>query len=215
MFGDSHYQYVLDDEDVSKLRELDQELEDSYDHCDADRARERVLEAIERSRNDEFTFKALPPVVLTPQPTSTHAPVSVHGEELTPAPVSVHGDKLTPAPVPAHTEKLTPVPAVIPTPEINDEPIESPQQPPVQEPTTPLPPRRSQRSRRPPKYFHDEIHMAHALPSASHFDYLFSAIHCASINSAQKTDPDTLTFFQAMKDRDRDKWIKADETQIK
>jgi len=53
MFGDSHYQYVLDDEDVSKLRDLDKELEESYDHCDADRARERVLEAIERSRNDE------------------------------------------------------------------------------------------------------------------------------------------------------------------
>jgi len=224
MFGDSHYQYVLDDEDVSKLHELEQELEDSYNHCDADRARERVLEAIERSRNDELTFNALPPM-LTPQPTSAHAPVSAHGEELTPAPVSVHGDKLTPvpvsvhsekltpAPVPARTEKLTPVPAVIPTPEINDEPIESPQQPPVQEPTTPLPPRRSQRSRRPPKYFHDEIHMAHALPSASHFDYLFSAIHCAYINSAQKTDPDTLTFYQAMKDKD--KCIKAAETEIK
>ena len=137
MFRDSHYQYVLDDEDVSKLRELDQELEDSYDHCDADRARERVLEGIERSRNDELTFKALPPV-LTPQPTS--APVSVHGDKLTPAPVSVHGDKLTPASVPAHRAKLTPVPAVIPTPEINDDPIESPQQPPVQEPTTPFHP---------------------------------------------------------------------------
>jgi len=164
-------------EDVSKLRELDQELEDSYDHCDADRARERVLEAIDCSRNDELTSKALP-LVLTPQPTYAHAPVSIHGEDLTLAPVSVHGyelthmsvsvhsEKLTPALVRAHTEKLTPVPAVIPTPEINDEPIESPQQPPVQEPITPLPPRRSQRSRRPPKNFHDENHMAHALPSA-------------------------------------------------
>jgi len=203
---------VLDEEDVTQLRELDQELQDSYDHSNADRARERVLEAIERSHNEELTFKALPPV-LTPQPTSTQAPVPVHGDQFTPAPASAHSETLTP--VPAPIEKLTPVPVVIPTPEIADEPIESPPHSPAQEPTTPLPPRRSQRSRRQPKYFHDEIHMTHALPSASHFDYLFSAIHCASINSVQKTDPDTLTFHKTMKDNDRDKWIQAAETEIK
>jgi len=57
--------------------------------------------------------------------------------------------------------------------------------------------------------------MAHALPSTSHFDCLSSAIYCASIKTAQKSDPDTLTFFQPMKDSDRDKWIRAAETEIK
>ncbi len=153
--------------------------------------------------------------MLIPQPTSVQAPVPVPGNQLTPVSASAHSEISTPAPVPAPIEKPTPVPVVIPTPEIADEPIESNPHSPAQESTTSLPPRRSQRSRRPSKYFHDKNHLARALPSASHFDYLFSAIHCASINGVQKTDPDTPTFDQSMKDKDRDKWIQTAETEIK
>jgi len=165
--------------------------------------------------------------VLTPQPTSVQAPVPVPGNQLPPAPAPGPSELPTPAPAPEPIElptptpapepieKQTPVPAVVPKPEIAKAPIESNPHSHAQEPATPLPPRRSQRSRRPPKYFHDEFHLAHALPSASHFDYLFSAIHCASINVVQKSVPDTLTFHQAMKDKDRDKWIQAAETEIK
>ncbi len=72
MFGDSHYQYVLDEEDVTHLRELDQELQDSYDHSDSDRAREPVLEAIDHSRNEELTFNALPQCSLLNRPLHRH-----------------------------------------------------------------------------------------------------------------------------------------------
>ena len=50
-------------------------------------------------------------------------------------------------------------------------------------------------------------------PPGSHFELYFAAIGVSSarldqsINIAKKSDPDTLTFDEAMKDENREKWI--------
>ena len=48
LFGESEFQYILDDEDMSALRELSEDLENSVDSSNAEFARNRVLEAVEQ-----------------------------------------------------------------------------------------------------------------------------------------------------------------------
>jgi hypothetical protein len=48
MFGDSSLQYLLDDSDVSSMRELSTEPENAIDTAGAVRARDRVLDALYR-----------------------------------------------------------------------------------------------------------------------------------------------------------------------
>mgnify|MGYP000857262147 FL=1 len=50
LFGDSTYQYVLDDDDLKALTDLSTDLEDSIDSENAEFARNRVLEAAEQLR---------------------------------------------------------------------------------------------------------------------------------------------------------------------
>ena len=50
MFGESTYQYVLDDADVDALNQLSVDLENEYDSTNAEFARNRVLEAAEQLR---------------------------------------------------------------------------------------------------------------------------------------------------------------------
>lgn len=45
LFGDTEFQYVLDEADMSALRELSDDLENSIDSQNADFSRNRVLEA--------------------------------------------------------------------------------------------------------------------------------------------------------------------------
>jgi len=66
MFGDSIFQYILDDEDVTAMRELSNALEDSIDSVNADNARRRVLEALHHH-----------PQAVTPPPPIPPAPTTV------------------------------------------------------------------------------------------------------------------------------------------
>ena len=64
LFGDSTYQYVLDDDDLEALDQLTTDLENSIDSDDAEFARNRVLEAAEQLRPSQ----PLPP------PSYSHTP---------------------------------------------------------------------------------------------------------------------------------------------
>ena len=65
LFGDSTYQYVLDDNDLDAIDQLHNDLEDSIDSENAEFARNRVLEAADQLRPS----KPLPP------PSYSHTPL--------------------------------------------------------------------------------------------------------------------------------------------
>jgi hypothetical protein len=81
LFGESEFQYVLDDEDMSALRELSEDLENSIDSDNVDFARSRVLEAVEQLRPSttlsppSFTARPRPTEESKPDPTPEYKPM--------------------------------------------------------------------------------------------------------------------------------------------
>jgi len=72
LFGESEFQYILDDEDMSALRELSEDLENSIDSSNAEFARNRVLEAVQQLRPasllDPPSFTVRPKLEPKPEP---------------------------------------------------------------------------------------------------------------------------------------------------
>ena len=239
LFGDSTYQYILDEEDISALRELSDDLENSIDSQNAEFARNRVLEAANQLR--PANPLAPPSFVHAPPPTtswreivqrpaqqqmSTDSASFRSGTGVAPNKRSASSSSDDPV-VPTSAPSASPAPSPLPdrpsapaTPPPQEAPSSgSPSSSPVAPaPASPPPPRRSTRTRVKPVIFDpsDNLVLHNDIPTASHFDVLFSAIHCGlSIHATSaKNNPDILTWDQAMARPDRDLWIKSAEKEI-
>ena len=148
LFGDSIFQYVLDEADLSAVRELSETLEDAVDTARAERSADRVLEAIEsirpkaeptpswRERASEQEVKPAP--APTPAPTPAPMPTQAPMPKQAPAPIPAPIPEPTPTPRPAaiapvSTTPVAPTPAPTPTPSPTPTPTPAPAPMPVKQ----------------------------------------------------------------------------------
>jgi hypothetical protein len=206
LFGESEFQYILDDEDMSALRELSEDLENSIDSSNAEFARNRVLEAVEQLRPastlDPPSFTVRPK--LEPKPEPILEPTLDYRYK-PPSPVS------TPVPKPEYKQTTSwwenadvsadvPINSDVPKTALKRSvqlpvsiPASRPQTPPVittpatipviPDPKTPIQGRRSTRTRNKPSILDPSSHHLTAvssLPPGLHYSYLFSAIGCSA-----------------------------------
>jgi hypothetical protein len=108
MFGNSSLQYVLDDADVTSMRELSMELENAIDTAGAVRARDRVLDALYRHPPASSPAQ-VPPTV----PLSSAAQSVEPWREITTAPIGTSHQASSPS-VPTPPE--SPVAPQLPSP---------------------------------------------------------------------------------------------------
>ena len=230
MFGDSTFQYMLDEADLSALDELSEDLVNTYDSENAEFARNRVLEAAEQLRPatalspPSFTAPT-PKFVKAPAPTTTWGEVAARGD------TSASGESKN-LPTPSVGPLPLPAPPVSPSTKGSVETVEgstpvrtiegSPlkKQRPVAEPSPvkASPVRRSTRTKVKPQILDPSTHLATSLPADVHFDSLFSAFNCPiSINAAGKAanNPDLFTYEQAMASEDKAKWVESAMKEIR
>jgi Predicted membrane protein len=241
MFGDTSFQYMLDDDDLASMRELSQQLEDSVDSKHADFLRGQVLEAAEQLHPTK-PLSATPclPSVPSGGGKKTHPNVTPGPSKATPAVQSPSFSDLSPSPAGLPMAPSIAQPPVSPKslkPPGNDvspataadfahapSNSKSLTPPPVDKPSVdvPRPPpvlQRSQRTRKATAHFAITV----MTPPADHYYALFSAFGAIppmhnepAILAAQKTsDPDTLAFDEAMVDGYREKCIEAAEIEIR
>ena len=215
MFGDSTYQYMLDEADLRAIDELSEDMVNTYDSESAEFTRNRVLEAAEQLRPATPlappSFTAPSKFVKAPVPTATWGEVSARQGE-----TSASSDLKT-LPTPSVEPVPLPAPPASSSAKGSVETVEgsasarNTKQSQVQPVTSAAasPPRRSTRSKkqttfldpsaapepsgRPkrnrvkPTILDPSAHFAASLPPDVHFDSLFSAFNCpVSINVASK-----------------------------
>ena len=227
-FGDSIYQYVLDSDDLAQMRELTDEMDAAQDHFTAERVRTQVLDAIESHRPTsqvDSSPRVAPSASALPSSDTWRENNSTSLRQA-PAPSPAPSVEPIPTPAPAPTPSPVTAPSPAPTPASVPTPVPAP---------IPVAPRRGTRVRTQTTFFNASNVNTTPLPDPSHFQNLFAAIGCHNFSSVdinlalrdmkslpqglinaakKKSDPDTLTFNQAMNDPDREKWIEAAEIEI-
>ena len=239
MFKDSTYQYILDDEDEERLIVETEDFERSQD---ALVQQQRVATAINEAQPPQALLVAPPPAVTTPPSTTAPvaSPVATRQEsplltprEPTPSPTQPPtAYQPTEAPAPVQLFRNTPEPPPRQEPVVVQVPreLETTIVPERTTPTVNLPPRRSTRIRAAPKrlgydgqqgrgYLADVgnfpalewlMHEATEIPHFGDHDITPSAF------KANASDPDTLSFAEAMADVENiDLWMRAADAEIK
>ena len=235
MFRDSTYQYVLDDEDEERL------IVDATDYDQAQdllsQIQRRAASAIDASTPPQ-TLPVAPPPLATPlQPpreqvaTPIHAAVSpppstplLTPKEATPQPPTPIAPRLPP-PTPAKLFQSPPTPIRTSTEsdkEVSEQPVVSKA---TKAKITPVKhvPRRSTRNRSAPVrlgYDGQQGHGYNAELDGTSLEWLYNEVaECLSpppsLYKASVSDPDTLSFNEAMSDRDNiKKWLNAANDEI-
>jgi len=236
-FGNSIYQYEFEDADLDTVQELSSELEDAVGTANAESAKDRVLDAMDR-------IKPTAPLAPMPNRPSRPAPVTApRGEIVVVSPetsvASPNNSRSAELPVPRPRS-----PPAIPSPLKPPRPTPAP--PPSPIPTPVIAPhvnsslRRTSRSNAgtgvsqlSPTWSGKSYDSSPPTPSInlappSHFHELFISVNCAyiaandsydhsyaSILSAKSNkDPDLLSFEEAMAGEDRELWIEAAKMEI-
>ena len=235
MFGESTYQYVFDDDDLLHLRELSDELEGAADHARATSLREQVMDAAERVRPLEpasatWRERKESATASVPLPSASRSNATdndfTHASRASRSPLrpSLPYSPVSPTTAPSDLT-ATQSPSLKPT-ESAVKPTESPVKPthPTLQPTAPAPTLRRSNRRALHEATEENSNMtkraftcigSSILACGDHFESLFSACGTTSINAASKSDPDTLSFEQAMSDSHKEKWLAAAEEEIR
>ena len=234
MFRDSTFQYVLDDEDEERL------IVDSTDYEQANELlsqMQRVATALDNATPPQVLPVAPPPLSTPLQPPreqiATPPPVVVPPppptplltpREATPQPPTPIAPQLpTPTPVKLFPSSPTPIrPANESDKKVSEQPI-IPKATKAKNTPVKHEPRRSTRNRSAPvrlRYDGQQGHGYNAEFDGTSLEWLYNEVaECLSPSpssyKASVSDPDTLSFNEAMSDRDNvEKWLKAAHDEI-
>ncbi|CAJ1930221.1 unnamed protein product [Cylindrotheca closterium] len=241
LFGDSIYQYILDDDDVHEppVDQAPSDLPPLVSH---------VRDQIEHHRPSEPLDVKAPPTTVPPtvglsnqQPSlQREMPLSSLQKE-TPLPSLLREtvNEAPPSQPSAPQREMNATPKEMPQPPTRPKPAPQPTRPktkpapqpaPAPKPSASLPPRRSKRStagKAPNRLIESQGHFASADNDNGYFTAFFNTFNTKWIEtpeslfsypSAYKVqavkDPDTLSYNEAIKSNDKDKWCEAARKEI-